>query len=406
MSSNCRISRLLRNLVFMIRRRWTLSLALASLLTGALLTGPTPVAAFSSPSVARYVVTFRDGVDAQAQAQAMAGQGMRVVRIYQTLLSGVAADLTPEQAGAIAANPDVVLVEADVVVRTAEAQSGANWALSRIDQETNSPDGAFSYPTTAGSGVVVYVLDTGLDIGTSIRNIQHRDLTGRILPGYSWIDDGEGTDDCEGHGTHVAGTIAGTTHGVAKLATLVPLRVLDCSGWGTTSDVVAALDWIQASRDRSKPAIANLSISGPASQTLDTAVTRLFDAGVTVVSAAGNDSANACSFSPARASAGLTVGSTNSSDYREMFSNYGSCVDIFAPGTFIESASIDANREFTTLGGTSSSAALVSGAAALILGETPTLTSAEVRDRILAQATSGLIGNPGDGSPNRLLRVR
>jgi subtilisin family serine protease len=250
---------------------------------------------------------------------------------------------------------------------------------------------------------VVYVVDTGLNTGTTIRNLQHLELKDRIAPGYSWIQDGNGTDDCNGHGTHVAGTIAGTLHGVAKLATVVPVRVLDCGGFGNTSDVIAALDWIAASRDRSKPAVVNVSLSGPASPILDTVAARLSDSGVTVVVAAGNDDADACNYSPARADSVLAVAASNTSDYRAAFSNYGPCVDLFAPGMYIESASIATISSISSSGGTSSSAALVAGAAALILGENPGLTSAQVRDRLVSSSTPGAISNPGPGTNAGLL---
>ena len=384
----------------------TLALAASVLVLGVAPASASPATpAFAALGKARYVVTFHDGVDPQAMGSAMAGQGITVVRLYGTLFSGVAADMTPEQAAAIAADPQVALVEADVQVRASSTQSGAGWALDRIDQSSPAPDAAFSYPPSAGSGVAVYIVDTGLNVGSTIKNLQHLDLLGRIAPGYSWIEDGWGTDDCSGHGTHVAGTIAGTTYGVAKAATVIPARVLECNGWGKMSDVVAALDWIHASRDRSKPTIVNLSLSGPATTTLDNAVTRLFDSGVTVVAAAGNDGIDACQQSPARSAASIAVGASNSSDYRDFSSNFGACVDLFAPGTYIESAWIGGTDARSVSGGTSSSAALVSGAAALILGENPALSPTQVRDRLFSTATSGIILNPGEGSPNRLLRV-
>lgn len=386
----------------MIRRRLSLIVAFGILFGGAV---STQASASAQQSTSRYVVTFKDGVDANAQGAAMTAFGFNVARIYQTLLSGVAVDLTADQAGALAADPNVALVEPDVMVRAAETQSGANWSLSRIDQTSTTPDANYTYPSSAGAGVVVYVVDTGLNTGTTIRNLQHLDLNGRVALGNTWIQDGFGTDDCNGHGTHVAGTIAGTTHGVAKLATVIPARVLDCGGFGNMSDVVAALDWIAASRDHSKPTVVNVSLSGPASQTLDNVAARLFDSGVTVVVAAGNDEADACNYSPARASSVLTIGSTNTSDYRASFSNYGPCVDLFAPGMYIESASKEAPSAFSTSGGTSSSAAMTAGVAALILSANPGLSSAQVRDQIVSTATPGVVQNAGEGSPSLLLHL-
>lgn len=386
----------------MIRRRLSLIVALGILFGGAVSTQASASAPYKTT---RYVVTFHDGVDASAQGAALSAFGVNVARIYQTLISGIAVDLTADQAGALALDPNVALVEPDVMVRAAETQSGANWSLSRIDQTSTAPDPHFSYPSSAGSGVAVYIVDTGLNTGTTIRNLQHLELNGRVAAGYSWIQDGFGTDDCNGHGTGVAGTIAGTIHGVAKLATVIPARVLDCGGFGNMSDVVAALDWIAASRDRSKPAVVNVSLSGPASQTLDTVATRLFDSGVTVIVAAGNDGADACQYSPARAGSVIAVAASNTSDNRADFSNYGACVDLFAPGMYIETASKAEISAFTSTAGTSSSAALTAGAAALILGMEPGLSSTQVRDRLMSSATPGVILNPGPGTTAGLLHL-
>lgn len=387
----------------MIRKRLATILALGTLFAG---TVTTQVSAFATPTVFRYVVTFHDGVDAQAMASGMVGAGLRVSRVYGTLFSGVAVDLTVEQANALAADPNVALVESDVQVERAQTQDGVDWSLARIDQRSNEPNSAYTYPASAGSGVVVYVVDSGLvtdPVGLS--RLPNNELAGRAKPGYSFVGDVGANEDCLGHGTHVAGTVAGTQYGVAKLATVIPAVVLECSGWGRASEVIAALDWIAASRDRSRPTVVNVSVIGPANQTLDNVVNRLVDSGVTVVAAAGNGGDNACSFSPARASGAITVGATNSSEYREQFSNFGSCVDIFAPGTFITSAWIGGPNATKTSGGTSSSAAIVSGIAALILGENPGLNSAQVRDRILGNATPGVVLNPGEGSPNLLAYI-
>ncbi|MEN9802227.1 MAG: hypothetical protein RLZ37_1352, partial [Actinomycetota bacterium] len=324
----------------MIRKRLATILSLGLLFAGATsAVTSTQVSAFASPTKFRYIVTFHDGVDAAAMASNMAGSGLYVSRVYGTLFSGVAVDMSPEQANALAADPNVALVESDARFVGAQTQDGADWSLARIDQRTNEPNAHYSYPASAGMGVVVYLVDSGLvtdPVGLS--QLPHQDIAGRAKTGYSFVYEGDGTEDCLGHGTHVAGTVAGTEYGVAKMATVIPARVIDCSGAGSASEVIAALDWIAANRDRSRPAVVNMSIIGPAHQTLDNVVNRLFNSGVTVIAAAGNDGANACAYSPARAEGAITVGSTNSSEYREQFSNFGSCVDIFAPGTFIKSA--------------------------------------------------------------------
>lgn len=386
----------------MIRHRITALIALGVLLAGM----AAPQMASAAPQkVSRYVITFTEGVDAQAQGAAMSSAGLRVVHIFGTLFSGVAADLTVEQASALGVDPNIALIEADVAVTTSQAQGGVIWALDRIDQVGTQPNGTFDYPASAGLGVDIYLVDTGLRSGTSLRTMPHMEFSGRIGSGHSWTQPGFDMDDCNGHGTHVAGTIAGTTFGVAKMATLIPIQVLDCGGVGRMSDVVAALDWIAASRDQSRPAVVNLSLSGPASQTLDNVVTRLFDSGVTVVVAAGNDAGSACNFSPGRAPAAITVGASNESGHRASFSNTGPCLDLFAPGTRIESARYTSVTASYTLGGTSSAAAFVTGVAALILGENPALTSAQVRDQIIASATAGAVANAGEGSPTLLVKA-
>lgn len=387
----------------MLRRRLSAFIALGILFSGL---ATAQASAFAPRTVFRYVVTFHDGVDVQAEANAMSSFGLNVARIYQSLLPGLAVDLTPDQAAALAGDPRIALVEQDVAVEASATQDGASWGLDRIDQRTPQLDAGYSYPASGGAGVVVYLVDSGLMVGsTSIYSLPHKELSGRVAAGYSWIEDGFGTDDCIGHGSHVAGIIAGTNSGVAKSATIIPARVLDCAGDGAMSDVVAALDWVQGSRDRSRPTVVNLSLSGPASQTLDNAIARLTDAGVTVVAAAGNKSADACSTSPGRAPGALTVGATNSADYRADSSNFGPCLDLFAPGTLIPTISNKSTNATTTFAGTSAAAAIVTGVVALLLGDNPGLTPAQVHDRLMAAATPGVVLNPGEGSPTALVHV-
>lgn len=386
----------------MIRKRLSVSIALGILFAGLAL--PQGIEA-AVQKTSRYVVTFHDGVDALAQSANMSASGLKVVRTYAALFPGVAVDLTADQLGALGTDPNIALIEADSPVTTSQTQSGVIWALDRIDQAESQPNGTFAYPGSAGAGVDVYLVDTGLRNGTSIRNMPHMEFTGRVGAGNSWTQPGVDMEDCNGHGTHVAGSIAGATYGVAKMANLIPLQVLDCAGRGRMSDVVAALDWVAANRNPARPAVVNMSLSGPASQTMDNAVTRLFDSGVTVVVAAGNDGGYACNFSPARVPVAITVGASSTVGHRAAFSNMGPCLDIWAPGTKIESTWISSVTSVYTSAGTSSSAAFVSGVAALILGENPSLTSHQVRERILTTATPDGVQNAGDGSPTLLLRV-
>lgn len=388
----------------MLRRTLSTFVVLAAMVLGTTVTAA-PAGAIDRP--ARYVVTFHPGVDAQAMGTAWSGLGLKVVRVYGTLLSGVAVDLTSSQAATIAADPNVARLEADVTVRANATQGGATWALDRIDSTDAWRSGMYSYPNSAGSGVQVYTVDSGLQSHFDFLGhaIPHKEFEGRVGEGITFIQDDEGTLDCYGHGTHIAGSIASTTFGVAKFATVIPVRVLDCDGFGYASDVIAGLDWIAASRDHSKPAVVNISVSGPANDSLDDAVTRLSDSGVTIVVAAGNDESDACRFSPARAGAAVTVGATTTFDAVATFSNRGACVDVFAPGVQIESTSKHRKKEVASLAGTSSSSALVAGVAALILADEPGLSPAQVRDRIVANAAGGILQKVGEGSPNLLVRV-
>jgi subtilisin family serine protease len=242
--------------------------------------------------------------------------------------------------------------------------------------------------------VRAYVIDTGI-------RATHAEFTGRMLAGYSAIADGRGTDDCNGHGTHVAGTVGGTTWGVAKQSNLVPVRVLDCNGSGTLSGVIAGIDWVAGQSHR--PAVVNMSLGASASAMLDSTVAKLGSMGITPVVAAGNSSDDACKYSPAREPSAITVAATNSSDQRASFSNFGSCVDLFAPGASIQSAWITSNTASSSLSGTSMAAPHVAGHVAQILQAKPNLTTAEVTQQLLANTTLNIVKSAGTGSPNRLL---
>jgi subtilisin family serine protease len=273
------------------------------------------------------------------------------------------------------------------VVTTAET---ASWGLDRIDQRALPLDGTYHVPA-AGAAVTAYIIDTGV--------APTADLDQRA-PGYDVITPGgDGSGDCNGHGTHVAGTVAGTVYGVAKAATVVPVRVLDCGGSGTWSGIIAGLDWVVGNHV-SGPAVANMSLGGGVSSTVDAAVQRVIADGVTVAVAAGNSNANACNTSPARVSAALTVGATDNADRRASFSDYGSCLDLFAPGVDITSDWLTGTN---TISGTSMATPHVAGAAAVLLSKTPTMSPATVASRLVGTATTGVVKSAGNRSPNRLL---
>ncbi|MEM9069975.1 MAG: S8 family serine peptidase [Myxococcota bacterium] len=322
-----------------------------------------------------------------------ASYGGTVVERFVTIDAFVI-EMPDAAAEALSEDHDVALVEQDHFVEALQVQSPATWGLDRIDQATLPLDNRYEYAVT-GRDVNVYVIDTGV-------RITHEQFEGRAQAGFSSITDGNGSDDCNGHGTHVAGTIAGSEHGVAKDATVHAVRVLSCSGGGTISGVIAGIDWV--TQNSAFPAVANMSLGGGHSPALNMAVQRSVAAGVTYVVAAGNENSDACSRSPASTATALTVGATNSSDGRATFSNFGTCVDIFAPGRDITAPWHTSDSATNTISGTSMAAPHVAGVVALFLETNPAAEPATVGEALLEGAVPDLVTNPGAGSPNLLLQ--
>ncbi|WP_314218928.1 S8 family peptidase [Streptomyces zaehneri] len=348
-----------------------------------------------------YLVTLKGDTDAASKAgRGLAGSyGATVSRTYGTVLNGFAVEADERQARRLAADPRVASVVQDTRVTldaAGVAKNPPSWGLDRVDQPGRTLDNSYNWPKSAGAGVTVYVIDTGI-------RITHSDFGGRASHGWDFVGGDRVAADGNGHGTHVAGTVAGTRLGVAKKARVVAVRVLDNAGAGTTAQAIAGVDWV--TRHAHRPAVANLSLGGGYNAALDAAVRASIRSGVTYTVAAGNVGQPAALYSPAGVREAITVGATDRGDARAGFSNYGSALDLFAPGVSITSASATSDTGRVTRSGTSMAAPHAAGAAALHLADHPKATPAQVARALVEGAANGKVSGRGTGSPNKILQV-
>jgi len=344
-----------------------------------------------------YIVVLNDRLeDVEAIADDLTKlHGGKKNHVYKHTVKGFAVELSEKKALKLAEDARVEYVQEDGEVSIDDTQTGATWGLDRIDQRDLPLSTTYSW-NAAGAGVKAYIIDTGI-------RTTHAEFGGRAIDGYDSVDGALPADDCHGHGTHVSGTVGGATWGVAKGVTLVAVRVLNCAGSGTESQVIAGVDWVTADHLAGQPAVANMSLGGSGLLTLDEAVRRSITSGVTYVIASGNSEADACTFSPARVTEAITVNASTSSDARASFSNWGTCTDIFAPGEFITSAWHTSDGATNTISGTSMATPHVAGAAALYLSTDTTASPLAVFTALRDNGTPNKITNPGAGSPNLLL---
>lgn len=375
-----------------MKRLLSITIAISTAIS---LSGVGPLRATDSDVEGSYIVILKSSQDADRNEKAVKDVGGRVDTRFTKAINGFVARIKRSEIARLLADPNILAIEEDLQVTINDTQSSPPWGLDRLDQRALPLNSSFT-ASSYGQSVDVYVVDTGVNAG-------HTEFSGRMGSGYTAILDSVNTGDCNGHGTHVAGTTAGTIYGVAKQARVIPVRVLDCSGSGSISGVVAGLEWIITNHSAGVPAVANMSLGGGASTAIDTAVQSTINDGVTVVVAAGNSNVNACNSSPARVAAAITVAATTSSDARASYSNYGSCVDIFAPGSSITSAWHTSSTATNTISGTSMASPHVAGAVATLLSRFPTSTPSQVATLLRDSATSNVVTSAGTGSPNFLL---
>ena len=373
-------------------RRWSargLVLAVAAAAGVAAVGTPAASAPGGEAVAGSFIVTLRDAVadPAAVAAEHARRHGAEVQFVYEHALRGYTATFRGAGASDVARDARVARVEPDGPVQASTTQSNATWGLDRIDQRALPLSGTFSY-TNTGSGVKAYIIDTGI-------RTTHTDFGSRAVSGYDAIDGGS-ADDCNGHGTHVAGTVGGATYGVAKGVTLVAVRVLDCGGSGTWGGVIAGIDWVTGDHGTGAPAVANLSLGGGANTSVDDAVRRMIADGVSAAVAAGNGNIvgiaqDACKSSPARVAEAMTIGATDKADKKASWSNYGSCIDWFAPGASITSAWHTSTTATNTISGTSMATPHTAGVAALYLQSNPTASPSTVRGTLYGNTTKGIV---------------